>query len=240
MNFQSIKIFGTRLDKFSRLGLKNKIIELLNGPPRRIFVTTPNPEILLKARQDENYRQILNRADLNICDGVGVQLIARLRGQGRLERFAGADLVQWLFEEIKRRKLNVLVVVSKNSLSSPAAITRSLREKFGVDVSAEYFEATNFFANEIARKAQVIFVNFGAPDQEVFIDAYRNDFPSARILLGVGGAFDFFTGRISRAPIWMRKIGLEWLWRLILEPRRAKRIWSAVCVFPILALISTE
>jgi len=240
MNIQSIKIFGTRLDKFSRLELKNKLIELLNGPPQRIFITTLNPEISLKARQDKNYRQILNRADLNICDGIGIQLVARLRWQGKLERFAGADLAHWLFGEIKSRNLKTLVVVSKNSLSSPADIKRSIHEKFGLEISAEYFEPINFFAKDMVQKAQVIFVNFGAPNQEVFIDTYRNDFPSARILLGVGGTFDFLTDRIERAPIWMRKIGLEWLWRLIREPKRARRIWNAVCVFPILALISSE
>ena len=75
--------------------------------------------------------------------------------------------------------------------------------------------------------------NFGAPDQEYFLESLRGRSESVRLVMGVGGAFDFLTGKLPRAPRVFRVIGLEWLWRLFLQPSRWKRIWRAVVVFPI-------
>ncbi len=80
---------------------------------------------------------------------------------------------------------------------------------------------------------QVLLVAFGHPRQESWIASHRNDFADLRAVVGVGGTFNFWAGRIKRAPAWMRTIGLEWLWRLSQEPKRWRRIWNAVVVFPL-------
>ena len=81
---------------------------------------------------------------------------------------------------------------------------------------------------------EIVFANFGAPYQEKFLNSLKSAKNSKmRLVMGVGGSFDYLTGKIRRAPVFTRKIGLEWLWRLIQQPRRIKRIWNAVIIFPI-------
>ncbi len=236
----TIKILGTRVDNFSITEIEEKISDILEQDPRQKFVTTLNPEILLKAHRDEKYRDILNSANLNICDGFGLKLASFLKSKRIRARFPGADLVGFLLKKSGEMNMEVLVVVAKNSLSAPAEIEEAIKKKYSnLSVKSEYFSTSqNYFENGIIKKAEIVFVNFGAPDQEKFIFENRKNFPNAKILVGVGGAFDFLTGKIRRAPNFLRAIGLEWLWRLAMEPKRLKRIWDAVVVFPITELFS--
>ena len=82
----------------------------------------------------------------------------------------------------------------------------------------------------------LLLVAFGAPAQDLWITKHLTEMPSVRVAVGVGGTFDFLAGRVKRAPAFMRSLGLEWLWRMIREPRRIGRIWRAVAVFPVLVL----
>ncbi|HLM84128.1 MAG TPA: WecB/TagA/CpsF family glycosyltransferase, partial [Candidatus Bathyarchaeia archaeon] len=131
----------------------------------------------------------------------------------------------------------VLVIAAEKSLCSPAEIEQSIGEKYpDLSAKAEYFlPSQGFSENAIIKSAEIVFVNFGAPDQERFISQNRAKFPRAKILVGVGGTFDFLTGKIRRAPRIFRFFGLEWLWRLSQEPKRIKRIWKAVVVFSMVA-----
>lgn len=215
---------------------------MLNDEPRQKFVATLNPEILLKAHRDPNYKKILNSSDLNICDGFGIKMVSCLKKNCLKARFAGADLADFLLDLAAREKSKVLVVASKDSLSKPEEIERAISKKHP-DISAKsiYFSAgQEWFENAIIKSAEIVFVNFGAPEQEKFIFENKAKFPSAKLLVGVGGTFDFLTGKIRRAPRWMRSIGTEWLWRLIQEPKRFRRIWNAVAVFPAAALLKEK
>jgi len=147
------------------------------------------------------------------------------------------EMADFLLENAKKLNLRVLVIATENSLSTPEEIERAINKKYpGLSVKSEYFSPSqDFFENGIIKEAEIVFVNFGAPQQEKFIFENREKFPSAKILVGVGGTFDFLTGRIRRAPGFLRAIGLEWLWRMIQEPKRFKRIWNAVVVFPVVA-----
>lgn len=235
----NIKILGVRIDNLSRAEIKEKISGILENDPEQKFVTTLNPEILLKAHRDENYRNILNGADLNICDGFGLKLINFFKGKKIKARFAGADLVDFLLEGASEKNQRTLVIAAKNSLSAPQEIEKAIERKYpNLSAKSEYFSPSqDFFKNGIIEQAEIVFVNFGAPGQERFIFENRAKFPSAKILIGVGGTFDFLTGKIHRAPRFLRVIGLEWLWRLIQEPKRLRRIINAVIIFPVLALI---
>lgn len=232
------KILGVRVDDFSVGEIKEKILDILGNDPEQKFVATLNPEILLKAHRDEKYRNILNSADLNVCDGFGIKLAGFLRGKKAGERFAGADLADFLLKAASQKNLEVLVVAAGNGLSSPAEIERVLEQKYPkITAKSVYFlPGQNGFENGIMKQAEIVFVNFGAPKQEKFIFENREKFPNAKILVGVGGTFDFLTGKIRRAPKILRAIGLEWLWRLMQEPKRFRRIWNAVVVFPMVAL----
>ncbi|MFH0929944.1 MAG: WecB/TagA/CpsF family glycosyltransferase [Candidatus Moraniibacteriota bacterium] len=232
------KILGVRVGNFSVREIEENILEILENFPQQKFAVTLNPEILLKAHRDESYLNILNSADLNICDGFGLRLAGFLKGKRMKARFTGVDAVDFLLENAKKNDLRVLVIAAENSLSAPEEIKRAIWKKYpGLSAKSEYFSSSqDFFKNGIIEEAEIIFVNFGAPEQEKFIFENREKFPNAKILIGVGGAFDFLTGKIKRAPSFLRGLGLEWLWRVIQEPKRIKRIWNAVVVFSVLSL----
>jgi N-acetylglucosaminyldiphosphoundecaprenol N-acetyl-beta-D-mannosaminyltransferase len=232
-----MNILGVRIDDYSVDGIKEEIVRALIHPSGRKFVTTLNPEIILKAHRDGEYRKILNRADLNICDGFGLMVASFFKGKRIKSRFAGADLADFLLESASQKKYQTIVVAAKKSLSTPEEIEKIISRKYEeIPIKSLYFDiGQNFFENGIIQTAEIVFVNFGAPDQEKFIFENREKFPKAKILVGIGGTFDFLTGKIRRAPGAWRALGLEWLWRLIQEPKRFRRIIDAVIVFPALA-----
>jgi N-acetylglucosaminyldiphosphoundecaprenol N-acetyl-beta-D-mannosaminyltransferase len=91
--------------------------------------------------------------------------------------------------------------------------------------------------NELAAAGpEIIFVALGHPKQEKWVNEHQNSLPSVRLFMGCGGALEFIAGTTKRAPLWMRRIGFEWLWRLAIEPKRIKRIINAVIVFPLTVL----
>lgn len=234
MNANS-RILGIRIDNLSRSGIDDRIKGILENSPQQKFITTLNPEIILKGFYDKKYREILNSADLNLCDGFGIKFVAWLKGRSIKTRFTGVDLADYLLDLAKKNGQRVLVVVCKDSLSSPEKIKKGIGKKYDISPQAEYFEE-NFFDSEEVKNAQIVLVNFGAPKQEKFIFHHREKFPRARILAGVGGTFDFLTGKMKRAPKIFRSLGLEWLFRVLQEPKRLKRIVNAVIIFPYLAL----
>lgn len=233
-------ILGIRIDDYAIEDLEERLAEMLESGEGSIFAATLNPEILLKAHQNAGYKKILNQADLNICDGFGLKLVSFFKEKRIKNRWAGADLVDFLLGLASQKKYQILAIVSRNSLSSPEEIEKSLEKKYpNIPARSIYFDTgQNFFENGIIKKAEIVLVNFGAPDQEKFIAENREKFPKAKIFVGVGGTFDFLTGKIRRAPQVWRSLGFEWLWRLVQEPKRIHRIANAVIIFPITALMN--
>jgi N-acetylglucosaminyldiphosphoundecaprenol N-acetyl-beta-D-mannosaminyltransferase len=238
----NIKILGVRIDNLSVREIKEKISGIFENSPEQKFIATLNPEIVLKAHRDEKYKKILNSAGLNICDGFGLQFASFLKRKRLKARFTGVDAAEFLLENAEICNLRVLVIAAENSFSTPEEIERAINKKYpDLSVKSEYYlPSQRCFENAIIKEAEIVFVNFGAPKQEKFIFENREKFSNAKILVGVGGTFDFLTGRIRRAPGFLRAIGLEWLWRMIQEPKRFRRIWNAVVVFPVLALAKKE
>jgi len=204
------------------------------------FVTTPNPEIILTAGRDEEYFFILNSADLAIADGFGLVLAGLISGQ-KIHRLAGADITKILLQKANDQQLKVLIINWAEGLSTKDDIEKSLSQQWPqlnlkiIDVakkeklSAEENQPINDFA------PQIIFVGLGAPVQEKLIYQELKNWPSSRIAIGIGGSFDFITGKIKRAPKIIRLVGLEWLWRVISQPqnklKRLQRIWQATVIF---------
>jgi N-acetylglucosaminyldiphosphoundecaprenol N-acetyl-beta-D-mannosaminyltransferase len=235
-----MNILGVRIDNFSRKEIEKWILDVFENPPEQKFITTLNPEIILKAHHDKDYQEVLNGADLNICDGFGIKLVSFLKGKMIRERQAGADLASFLLKEAALGMKQVLVIVSQKSLSSPQEIERAAsKDHPGIRIRAAYF-SKDFFQNSYVANADLVFINFGAPEQELFISKNRHSFPGSKILIGVGGTFDFFTGKMRRAPKLFRVTGFEWMWRFLREPKRFKRIFNAVAVFPLVALIKSD
>jgi len=231
-----MKILGVRVDNISKNEIIKWVRNVLENPPEQKFIATLNPEIILKAHCDKDYQRVLNSADLNICDGFGIKLVSFLKGNPIKERQTGADLADFLLNEAALGSKRALVIVSRMSLSTPQEIETAVAKKYpGIMIRAFYFSQ-----NIPKNNADIVFVNFGAPEQELFITKKRHEFVQSKIFIGVGGTFDFFTGKMKRAPKLFRAMGLEWAWRFLQEPKRVRRIFNAVAVFPLIALIKSK
>jgi len=231
-------ILGVRVDNISRKEILEKIESFLSED-RFHQIATVNPEFILAAQKDKKFKNILNTTDLNIADGVGIWY-AFIRFGGWLKtRIAGVDLTQEILRIADKKKLSVFLAITKNGFSSYKEVHGVLSKNYpNIKFSGESLDPLNFFSYNIRNtKYEILFCNFGAPYQERFIQSVKND--TIRLAIGIGGSFDFITGKIKRAPKIMRIFGLEWLWRLILEPKyRFRRIINAVIIFPIKVLFS--
>lgn len=249
---QSVTLLGVRIDNVNFQEACDRMHLWLSEEGGTHVVVTPNPEICVRARREASYRDILNSADLALPDGVGLLAIARLKRAQLRERVTGADLLPRIFEMCMRMEKSVGVVLPTKGLSSKENVVLMLQRDFPGLKAVVVCESESDYREQL-RDASFIAVALGAPLQEQWIERARTVFPKARVLMGVGTAIDFLTGRAQRAPRLMRRLGLEWLWRLVsalfeggddVVPHkfihRLKRIWTAVVVFPYLALTSRK
>lgn len=242
-----MKILDVRIDNFSEKEILEKI-EFFLDEPRIHHVATVNPEFILKAQKDLAFKSILNNSDLNVADGVGIWY-AFLRNFAYLEnRMAGIDLMEEILKIANEKKETIFLAIHKNGLSLFEEIKDVLNKKYP-NVIVEGMNIDPRKNKKVLAHVDhsIVFCNFGFPEQEKFINLLKKKHNSdlrlsgyqgkIRLAMGVGGSFDFITEKIRRAPRWMQKVGLEWLWRFALEPRyRIKRIFNAVIVFPIKVL----
>jgi N-acetylglucosaminyldiphosphoundecaprenol N-acetyl-beta-D-mannosaminyltransferase len=245
-------IFGVRLDELRSVDqLRGVAIGFLDGD--RVFrIFTPNPEILLHARQDPAYADLLRSADLALPDGTGVAIVQALRGGRSVRRWPGVEIAAMLLRLAAERGETVAFVGGSPDVAERAAARwRALPglkvvvagagvavDEDGIARSMARPEDGEDEAVDVIRSAAptLVLVGLGAPKQERWIELHADAFPSVRIMIGVGGAFDMWAGSKRRAPRAFRSLGLEWLWRLALEPRRLPRTLRATVVFPVLAL----
>lgn len=240
-------ILDVKVDSVTKDEAVTKIASFLNEP-RPHFITTPNPEIILYAHKHSDYRDILNKADLALPDGAGLIFASRIQNQPLPERVSGTDMVPEIARLASARSLKIALIGGLNEDVIHRAATVMLEQGHQVvyaehGVSAEHWNDRTFHEKIVKELneagAQVVFVAFGHPKQEQWIDAYRSQLPMVRLFMGCGGALDFIAGAAKRAPAWMRQAGLEWLWRLVTEPKRFKRIFNAVVVFPLTVIYGT-
>ncbi len=237
-----ISFFGISLHQYSRTFIQERIRAILCG---NTFcrIATIGPEFLLRARGDIAFRKNLEKADLRIADGSGISIGARLLYGAKIERFPGADLLHDILKEAENLNRSVFFAVRTDGLSSLEAIMQVFRARYprliieGREYEIYTHEVKNGArADDVAHNFDVIFCNFGAPEQEYFLESLRKNAKRAKLVMGVGGACDFATGVVLRAPQVFRTFGMEWLWRLLLQPQRWRRIWRAVIVFPFFAI----
>lgn len=195
------------------------------GGPHQI--ATVNPEFLMKARHDPSFRAVLREAALCIPDGIGVIWAARLRGRRLRERVAGSDLVPRLAQEAAEQGWRIFFLGAAPGVAEKAAAILSERHP-GLQVAGCYAgspspaEEDDIVAHIAASRADLVFVAYGAPKQDLWLS--RNlARTGAAVGAGIGGSFDFIAGTSRRAPTWVQRVGLEWLYRLIREPWRWRR-----------------
>jgi N-acetylglucosaminyldiphosphoundecaprenol N-acetyl-beta-D-mannosaminyltransferase len=242
-------IFGVRLNEIaSEARLRQVCTDFLKGE-RTFRIFTPNPEILLRARADRDYADVLNAADLALPDGTGVALVESVRARRRVRRWPGVEIGALLLELAAEHGVTVAFLGGAGDVAERAAARWRTRlpglriEVVGAglpiddDGIARPFERDPEIVEEIRAAAPaIVLVGLGAPKQERWIARHAGDLPTVRIAIGIGGAFDMWAGRLRRAPRFLHRFGLEWVWRLALEPARLPRVVRATVVFPFRAL----
>jgi len=248
---------GVRIDNNSKSAVLNKISEFFdNGKPdftkatpgKQHKIFTPNPEMLVDAQKDEYFKQVLNSGDLNVCDGFGLSLVSGV------PRYPGVELMLDIcaLAEKEGRSVYLLGSGDKTVISNLQLI---IKEKFpnlkivgshpghklqvtSYKLQVDKEQNDELIANIILSAPDILFVAFGHNKQEKWIEKNLKNLPSVKIAMGVGGSFDFISGKVKRAPLLIRKIGLEWMWRVVLEPKRLRRILNATVKFTYLVIKS--
>lgn len=231
-------ILGIRVDGLTLDEAKQKAHEFLVSGQHKIF--TPNPEFVVKAQEDEYFKKVLNTGDLNLCDGFGLQVISGIK------RIPGVDFMVELCG-IASEQGKSIYLLGSGSDEVIHKTAENLLKKFsnleiaGFDKGPKIVEnsdgtilveSSEAVLDKIKQSgAEIIFVAFGMGKQEKWITENLNKLPNVKIAMGVGGAFDYVSGSVNRAPTWMRKIGLEWLYRLLKQPQRFFRIYNATVKF---------
>lgn len=186
-----------------------------------------NTDCLNKAWNNDAYCKILNGFERVYADGSGIKLVSVIRGWTLLDNVNGTDMFPRLCEALAEQGTSVFLLGGRPGVAEACAHAMQTRYP-GLRVAGVmhgYFAQDDNDAviqriNESG--AGVLLVAFGAPDQEFWIAKHSHQLAPA-VRIGVGGLFDFYSGRISRAPLWMRRIGQEWIWRLMQEPARMWR-----------------
>ncbi len=194
------------------------------------FLATPNPAFLVKAQQDKAFRQILNQADVSLPDGAGLFWASKfLKTEPRLkERVTGADLVEAILKMAQEKGWKIgLVGVRRGEKKEVKVLLSRLKRKY----PRLKVNALELVKNWPQEGFQLVLVAYGMGKQEKWIWENRKRTKEVGFL-GIGRSLDFLTGFSRRAPERMQKLGLEWLWRLIQDPRHIKRVYLSCVVFP--------
>ena len=204
---------------------------------KKVFVTTPNPEFLVFAKENPWFRKVLGKADIALPDGIGLIWAGRFLGRPIKERLSGTDLMAKLCQVAAQKKWSVYLIGGQLGIAEKTLLV--LKKRYpglkGLAESGHELELVRGRWSKDSRKRieemikkinsqkpDLLFVAFGMGKQEKFIaDNWRQ--LKVKLAIGVGGAFDYLSGEIPRAPRWMRNLGLEWLFRLFRQPWRWKR-----------------
>ncbi|MGM0409983.1 MAG: WecB/TagA/CpsF family glycosyltransferase [Bacillota bacterium] len=234
---EKVDILGVKINKLNMEQALNRIFSIIKKD-KKAMVVTPNAEMIMRARKNKELKSILNEADLSLADGAGVLLASKLFNIDIKERVSGFDLLIEILSYNKfSNKFSVYflgaepgivdkMIENLNDSSKSLANNKNLAKNLEIagyhhgylnsDLKKEVIKDIN------EKKPDILFVGMGAPLQEKFL---KKNMEKLNINIGVtvGGSFDVLAGNLKRAPKFIQKIGLEWLYRLIQEPKRFKR-----------------
>lgn len=228
---------------------------------KQYFTATPNAEILLEAQKNEKLKNYLQKCSLNLADTVSLLWAAEcqeknwgiIRAIFELiflpfrksrwtvlpERVSGSDF----FVEVCKSSRNLKIFLLGGAEGVAKKTRDVLEEKYphinivGAIAGSPLGKDDEVVVAKITEvQPDILFIAYGCPKQELWIARNLEKCTSAKVAMGIGGTFDFVAGKIKRAPKIFQNLGLEWLWRLVLQPGRAKRIFQAVIVFPFVFL----
>jgi len=272
-----INILGVDIDKLDKVQALEKIEQFL-ASNQSAQIATVNPEFIIEAQENQEFKQALNNTNLNVADGIGIRAAAKLlsykysgntiirllqllfRGLVQIgpsvvfysrylntipETITGVDLSYDIAHICAKNQYPIFLLGAQQGIAQIAG--QKLQEKYpGLIIANTYAGSADKEEEDKIIKmidnsnAKVILVAYGAPKQDLWIKRNLNGIQKPILAMGVGGTLDFISGylsldskeKVKRAPKWLRKLNLEWLYRLIKQPKRIKRIYTAVVVFP--------
>lgn len=237
-------IWDVKLDDISWDELRSKLRSWLTDREKQIIVT-PNAEMLLECRENNQLKKDLNDSDLAVVDSFAVECALAAQGD-TLEhsRKPGVDVLLEMLKIASEVDRTVGIVGSTNEIAGRAIayISRTFKtlDVVWIDIGRVADDAkrsTEIIEKIDATECDVLVVALGHGKQERFMQVYKNSVQSVHLMIGVGGAIDMLGGKFKRAPQILRRTGFEWLWRLFQEPKRINRILRAVVIFPIYIMI---
>lgn len=192
-------------------------------------IATVNPEFVMQAQGNEPFRQTLQESDLCIPDGIGLVWASRWLKRPLPERVPGSELIYHIAALAAQKQWRLFLLGAAPGVAEEAAAI--LQDKFpGLVIAGTYAGSPDPAMNEAivdmvnGSGADILYVAYGAPKQDLWIARNKSALTTVRLAMGVGGSLDFITGRSQRAPKWLQRLGLEWLYRLLREPWRWRRM----------------
>lgn len=249
-----ITIMGVPVDILT----KSELLDIIfNETKEQKQIITVNPEMILAAQNDKEFMQILNKSAINTADGTGILWAANIQNNSRLislfklikllfkkpttplpELIKGSDLLLNIAEQAAKNGTKIFLLGAQPGVGEKAKI--ELEKQFPkVQIVGTYSGSPSPYEEEKIKdiindtNPDILFVAYGAPAQEKWIARNLHKMPTIKTAIGVGGTFNYISGTIKRAPLLLQNLGLEWLYRLIKEPKRWRRIWNAVVIFPL-------
>ena len=224
---QRLEILGIGIDRIDSNEALRQIGQFIaSGTPHQIV--TANAEIIYQASKNEKMKDVINAAQMVTADGSGVVWASRQLGQPLAQRVTGIDLVNSICEQSAKDKWKIYILGSAPGVADTAA--NNIRDKFPgcniVGTHHGYFneqEEARIIAELEQLQPDVLFVALGAPKQEYWIADHIQQL-NIPVAMGIGGSMDVLSGNVKRAPKWMQKMSLEWLYRLLIQPTRFKRV----------------
>ncbi len=255
-----MEILGIRVDNLTMEQARDKARAYLNLS-KQCKIFTPNPEFVVKAQKDKYFREVLNAGDLNFCDGFGLHFFSgapRITGvdfamelckiaaeEGKSVFLLGGlpGAAQKAGEKLVKQFSGLKIAGWEEGPKITEHVTRNTKHN-----NSQRLQVTGYMLNVDAAKnedlinkinsgkAAILFVAFGMGKQEKWVAENLTKLPDIKIAMGVGGALDYISGLVPRAPLFFRQIGLEWMYRVIIQPKRFFRIINATAVFTFLVI----
>ncbi len=225
------KILKIEIKDYTLKSILDKIEKYISSPQGFFHITSINPEIAVLSEEGRLFRRVINTSQIRIVDGIGIVLAARILGMRIPPRLSGVDLMSKLLKQASIDRLRVMLIGGKGNLAESLAncYLQLYPEAniFGLEGiknirHLKKEEEKRIFSIITDRKPHFLFIAFGSPYQELWLWKNRNRLKGI-VCMGVGGAFDYLSGTIKRPPLIIRKIGLEWFYRLIWQPWRIRR-----------------
>lgn len=225
---ESLELLGVRVDCVDQYEALARVGHLMDTPGLSQIVTL-NPEYVMHARNKPDLLSIINSSDLSVPDGIGIVWGARLSGKRLHRRVTGTGLLPEICRLSAHKNLSLFLLGGRPGVAEIAA--EELTSRFPALEIAGTSDHDPGPESDIAivekinlSGAKVLAVAYGCPKQDYWIDRNRQSLTTVRVAIGVGGAFDFISGEVPRAPRWLRQAGMEWLYRLYQEPSRVGRM----------------